>query len=925
MGCGLLYGEQVSDKITMWELAGVIVVVVMLAGIVLGWVAYFRVKSLERQLDELKQHLGNSSTATAGITASSNPQEHGRSISETHRRSSEGESAEPASAPDIFPELPDLDDLSPTAHPEQSGDRLLLSAETSPGLLSQWRNQWMIWLGGLCVALAGIFMVRYSIEQGLLSPGARIGLALATGIAFHIGAEWLRRRRGSHQTFAALAGGASITLYAALLASLHLYQLLNANLVFLLLALVSLATMALALRQGPILAAMGILGGYAVPILVSTGSNNVVAAMVYAVIIFASGLLLLRYVFRAWLFWGLIAGVAGWWLASMTSSQADNVQGLYLTLACYLLLAIPDFDWLLGKKPLEKEEPLANKEPSEKIATGAGKNRIQTALVVLILAWGVSISHQGASTLQSWQATVHWGTLILIIGLGVGRESMFRDQGLKNQGAKPLPWISLLTLIAAVVISRLEGSFGNGIVLISLGDEHAAGFQGFILQIALLYAFISFVALKTRGFCHFRASLALLSPLLLLALVYVLTGDLSGSWQWSLATISFGVGYLGVASFKLQKSSDSAWPLWLILGGHMAYSLAVAMYFREAGLTLALAAQLITLAWLIRKYSLPWLPWLVKAVLAIVVARLSLNPWLASYSADIHWSLWIYGGSTLCCFIASRVIAGNNRLQPWLAAATAHLLVLTLGAEVRYWLYDGDIFTAHYSLKESAINSCLWAAMGLSYHYRSGFSANLKPIYSWAAAILLTLALLSYGLAATVLNPLWHVATISPRPLFNLLLLAYGLPIILALLVHRYYLVAVRQLAGIVAAAGLLLFVSLEIRHLWQGELSLFAITSNGELYTYSIVWLLMAVAAVVIGTIWRRSGISKGGFLLLAMVIAKIFVVDMADLEGLLRVASFMGLGLSLLGLAYLRSKLTAIPALNPTQKNPTQETIAK
>jgi uncharacterized membrane protein len=51
----------------------------------------------------------------------------------------------------------------------------------------------------------------------------------------------------------------------------------------------------------------------------------------------------------------------------------------------------------------------------------------------------------------------------------------------------------------------------------------------------------------------------------------------------------------------------------------------------------------------------------------------------------------------------------------------------------------------------------------------------------------------------------------------------------------------------------------------------------------------------------------------------------EMADLEGLLRVASFMGLGLSLLGLAYLRSKLTAIPALNPTQKNPTQETIAK
>ena len=38
--------------------------------------------------------------------------------------------------------------------------------------------------------------------------------------------------------------------------------------------------------------------------------------------------------------------------------------------------------------------------------------------------------------------------------------------------------------------------------------------------------------------------------------------------------------------------------------------------------------------------------------------------------------------------------------------------------------------------------------------------------------------------------------------------------------------------------------------------------------------------------------------------MIAKLFLVDMADLDGMLRVASFMGLGLSLLGLAYLYQK---------------------
>ena len=53
-------------------------------------------------------------------------------------------------------------------------------------------------------------------------------LALLTGLGLHAAAEWLRRRTGgSDPVFAALAGGASITLYAALLAALHLYHLLD--------------------------------------------------------------------------------------------------------------------------------------------------------------------------------------------------------------------------------------------------------------------------------------------------------------------------------------------------------------------------------------------------------------------------------------------------------------------------------------------------------------------------------------------------------------------------------------------------------------------------------------------------------------------------------------------------------------------------
>jgi uncharacterized membrane protein len=66
-----------------------------------------------------------------------------------------------------------------------------------------------------------------------------------------------------------------------------------------------------------------------------------------------------------------------------------------------------------------------------------------------------------------------------------------------------------------------------------------------------------------------------------------------------------------------------------------------------------------------------------------------------------------------------------------------------------------------------------------------------------------------------------------------------------------------------------------------------------------------MASAAILAGASWRVPDLYKSGIALLAVVIAKIFIIDTSDLEGLLRVASFMGLGLSLLGLAWLHRRM--------------------
>ena len=51
-----------------------------------------------------------------------------------------------------------------------------------------------VWIGGAALALAGFFMVKYSLEKGLLSPMVRIIIGGAFGLALLIVANWLRRK-----------------------------------------------------------------------------------------------------------------------------------------------------------------------------------------------------------------------------------------------------------------------------------------------------------------------------------------------------------------------------------------------------------------------------------------------------------------------------------------------------------------------------------------------------------------------------------------------------------------------------------------------------------------------------------------------------------------------------------------------------------
>ncbi|WP_430460675.1 DUF2339 domain-containing protein [Thalassolituus sp. LLYu03] len=859
-----------------------------LLALILGVIAFFRVQNLEDKVHTLELKL--KALQARAPAAEAKPESQAASAEQGTEAVAEAAAETPAPVAAMASAAP----REPVSFEALFGERVTVRPQ-GPSLvdrlLENAKQHWMIWLGGICVGLAGVFMVRYSIEQGLLGPEARILLSLLAGAGLHAGAEWLRRTRGQNPVFASLAGGASIILYAALLAAFRLLPDTSPTLIFAAMALVSFATMALSLKHGPVLAALGMLGGYLVPALVNTGSGNIAAALVYTGILTFFSLWLLAYVQRRWLWLGVIAGSLLWWLISLDVQPADGVRSLYLLALAYGFLAVPRFDWFLRPAAFEPEHNWWQRLLA--LRNTASDWPVFPALLLLVLAQGATLAIENAALAGyfSWLALP--GLLLLAAS--------------RRPELNPLPAIMLVLSVLASVCP----------LLVEQGDQWLLGPVDIASQTALAARF----ALLTLVFCAacywvlfskpeypaFWTGLGVATPLLMLAVSYYLFPDFRLDWAWGLVALLLGLSYLWLGE---REQSNQARPLIsviLISAGHMGLALAAVIWLAEATLTLALAAQLVSLALLQQRYQLALMSWVIRAVLLLVVIRLTLNPWLLTYDSASHWSLWTYGGATVCTALAAWILRGESRMQPWLQGGAAQLLVLTLATEVRYWLYDGDIFRHQFSFTEASIDVVLWGSAAVIYFWRATQVTQWPRFYQVLGALHLGAAALVYaGVLLLLENPLWSYTPVSDTPVFNLLLLSFGLPTVIMAALWRVLPAQYKRYAALATGLNLLWFVSLEIRHLWQGGagMSLGNDTPDGELYTYSVVWLLMAAAALSLGSWLGKRDLYRAGMALLLVVVAKLFLVDMAGLTGLWRVASFMGLGLTLLALAWLHQK---------------------
>ena len=127
-------------------------------------------------------------------------------------------------------------DLVPPV-PQPQGPIVLTAARASAVGVWMQRN-WIYVISAASLALAGVFLVQYSVQNGLLPPWGRVMAAYLLGLGLIAGGEVVRRRRGDDEGSdtaylpSVFAGAGLVTLFAASVAAQQMYGLIGPELTF---------------------------------------------------------------------------------------------------------------------------------------------------------------------------------------------------------------------------------------------------------------------------------------------------------------------------------------------------------------------------------------------------------------------------------------------------------------------------------------------------------------------------------------------------------------------------------------------------------------------------------------------------------------------------------------------------------------------
>jgi uncharacterized membrane protein len=110
---------------------------------------------------------------------------------------------------------------------------------------------------------------------------------------------------------------------------------------------------------------------------------------------------------------------------------------------------------------------------------------------------------------------------------------------------------------------------------------------------------------------------------------------------------------------------------------------------------------------------------------------------------------------------------------------------------------------------------------------------------------------------------------------------------------------------GVVSLLLAFIYVTLEARVLVSGPDMSFGDIPAAESYAYSAVWLVFGILLLAGGLAAASRGLRLASAVVIMLTVAKVFLLDMSDLEGVWRALSFIGLGVVLIGIGLVYQRL--------------------
>lgn len=758
--------------------------------------------------------------------------------------------------------------------------------------------RWAVWLGGVAMALGGVFLVRYTIEIGLLSPEVRVVLGILLGVALTIGGEKIRRgwlRAGLERTLAASyipeaisAAGIAIT-FASIYATFALYAFIGTTTAFVALAGVAFTAVILSIWQGPFIAALGILGAFSVPMLVGGSRPDAFTLFGYLIVVTAAALQVARERGVVWLAALGHAGFGAWlllWFAAEWRVDQADIMALILLAHGGLILTV-------ARWPGRLQAPMLTL-----ITLGAAG--IATVGFVASLRW----SQYGPIALASfWLFSA--GTLWI-----ARRDDEF----------VAAPWMALVAICVAIVTwhwPTLNGALRpvaqivNDVPAFSyLPDPRK--FLAACAAFAALFGVGGWWALRGR-YALSWAGVSALGALVIAIMAYARIGAAAPDLPWT-ATFLGLAALASIAAQRLPAESMAGPRAIYALAGLIAVGCAMVAAFTGAMLTLALAMLVPAAAEVERRQAMPVLRIATAIVAVVVLIRLAIDPDLLTTQAGwpiVNPLLLSHGAPALALIAGSLILLRTAEDDGQrLAEITAFIAAVGYATlEANRFAHDGVIFPRMPTFFGHALLATLWFTIA-TLLVRAGPRRVVPIIGAHVVAAMAGTWLV--GILLVTNNPLVIPVRVGAAPIVNSLLLAYAIPAVMMLILARSSPASATAWGPrlrILALALALWWVTVQTRQFFHGTILVGAPADGGEWYAYSAAWLISGVGLLLAGLWTGRPETRWASLAVIGLAVAKVFLSDMGELTGLWRALSFLGLGAVLIGLGWLYQRFVFSP----------------